>query len=164
MRAQLLRNPMTIKVEPIENYKGGLDCHNPEYTPFKESSYEATAHALWYTDAYTFIAISRDERRLVVPISFTSPWTVKEIGNNLEGGFIENCKEANRYGIKAFVEDCLMMRNSFDVEVLDTNERETGIDFHANFNWQLHGHVKWVKNINQYIAFTSDEERTIVLL
>lgn len=171
MRAKLLKTPIKATIRPIENYKYGYDipsCCYPEYSPFEEPEYEATVHAVWFTgkdNMNAFLAIERDGRRLVVPSSFASPWTVKEVFENLKTGFLQSVDDARQYGLKAFVEDALLMQSSFNVKIVSaiTKDRDA-IAVKADYNWELHGHVKPVRGIEQLVCFSIQDKTEILIL
>lgn len=172
MRAKLLKTPIKATIRPIENYKfygyGIPSCCYPEYTPFKETDYEATIHAVWFrgkNNERAFLAIERDGRRLIVPSSFVSAWTVKEVFENLKAEFLQSVDDARRYGLKAFAEDALLMQSKFNVKIdSDITEGRNAITFKADYNWELHGHVKPVKGIESFICFSIQDKTEILIL
>lgn len=172
MRAKLLKNPIVATIRPIQSadyYGYGIpDCCYPEYTPFEEPEYEATVHAVWFrgeNNETAFLAIERDDKRLVVPSSFVDAWTVKNILDNLEKNFIQSVDDARRYGLKAFAEDALLMHSNFDVKIVSAiaNDRD-GIAVKADYDWELHGHVKPVKGIEQLVCFSIQDKTEILIL
>lgn len=171
MRAKLLKTPIKATIRPIENYKYGYgipSCCYPEYSPFEEPEYDATVHAVWFTgedNMNAFLAIERDGRRLVVPSSFASPWTVKEVFENLKTGFLQSVDDARQYGLKAFAEDALLMHSNFNIKIVSAiaNDRD-GIAVKADYNWELHGHVKPVKGIEQLVCFSIQDRTEILIL
>ena len=170
MRAKLLKNPIKATIRPIENYKFheyGISCCYPEYTPFKEPEYEATIHAVWFrgeNNEAAFLAIERDGRRLIVPSSFVSAWTVKDLFNNLEEDFICSVEDARRYGLKAFTEDALLMKSNFNVKIVSAIEDRDAITVKADYDWELHGHVKPVRGIEQLVCFSIQDRTEILIL
>lgn len=172
MRAKLLKTPIKATIRPIENYNFyGYripSCCYPEYTPFEEPEYEAVIYAVWFRgddNTTAFLAVERDGKRLVVPSSFVSAWTVKDLFNNLEEDFIRSVDDASRYGLKAFVEDAQMMQSNFNVEVVSaTAKRNDSIDVKCNYNWELHGHVKPVRGIEQLVCFYVQDKTEILIL
>lgn len=171
MRAKLLKTPIKATIRPIENYKYGYgipSCCYPEYTPFEEPEYEAAIHAVWFRgddNMNTFLAIERDGKRLVVPSSFASAWTVKDLFNNLEEDFIRSVDDARRYGLKAFAEDALLMHSNFNVKIVSAIAKDRdAIAVKADYNWELHGHVKPVKGIEQLVCFSIQDKTEILIL
>lgn len=158
MKARLLKTPMTVTVRPIKNYNYTLDppCSKPEFTPFKEESYEAVAHAFWYRNDSAYVAISREGKRLLVTVGFLSPWDVKEMGENQEEGYVRSVSDINRYGREAFAEDALLMDNCINVEILSVDDRISGccLEVESNHSSILNGHVKPSRNIKQIICFS----------
>lgn len=172
MRAKLLKKPIVATIRPIQsaNYYGyGIpDCCYPEYTPFEELEYEATVHAVWFkgeNNETAFLAIERDDKRLVVPSSFVDAWTMKNLLDNLEEDFIRSVDNARWYGLKAFAEDALLMQSNFNVKIVSaiTNDRD-GIAVKADYNWELHGHVKPVRGIEQLVCFSILDRTKILIL
>lgn len=170
MRAKLLKNPIKATVRPIENYKfyqfSILSCCY-QYSPFKEPEYEATIHAVWFrgeNNEAAFLAIERDGRRLVVPSSFVSAWTVKDIFDNLEEDFIRSVEDAGRYGLKAFAEDALLMQSNFNVKIVSAIEYRDAIIVKADYNWELHGHIKPVRGIEHLVCFSIQDRTEILIL
>ena len=187
MRAKLLKTPIKATIRPIENYNfygyGIPSCCYPEYTPFKEQKYEATIHAVWFKalsrtlvedktvikwgedNTSTFLAIERDGKRLVVPSSFVSAWTVKDLFDNMEPEFIQSVDDAGRYGLKAFAEDALLMQSNFNVKIVSAIAKDRdAIAVKADYNWELHGHAKPVKGIEQYLCFSTQDKTEILIL
>lgn len=168
MKAQLLKTPMTVTVTPINDYDYTHcpDCCNPEYTPFKEQSYKAVAHAFWDRTFGHFVAISRNGERLVVPVGFLSPWDVKEMGENLEAKPIHSLTDIIRYGREAFAKDALLMHNNINIEILSVKDSQNGqgLEVGCNFAWTLHGHVKPVRDFKQLICFSIEDPEEIIML
>ena len=153
MRAKLLKNPIKATIRPIENYKFheyGISCCYPEYTPFKEPEYEATIHAVWFrgeNNEAAFLAIERDGKRLIVPSSFASAWTVKKVFENLETNFLQSVDDTRRYGLKAFAEDVLLMLSNFNVKIVSVIEDRDAITVKADYDLEFHGHIKPVRGV-----------------
>lgn len=168
MKAQLLKTPMTVTVRPIKNYKYNLEppCSKPEFTPFKEESYEAVAHAFWYRNDSAYVAISREGKRLLVTVGFFSPWAVKEMGENLEKNFLHNMEDVNRYGLEAFAEDALLMDDNINVEILSVTDRLSGccLEVESNHSSILNGHVKPMRDFKQIICFSIEDPEEIIML
>ena len=171
MRAKLLKNPIKATIRPIQSadyYKYGIpDCCYPEYSPFKESEYEATIHAVWFRgekNETAFLAIERDGKRLIVRSSFVSAWTVKEVFENLETEFLQSVDDARRYGLKAFAEDALLMQSNFNVKIVSAIEDRDAITVKADYDWELHGHVKPVRGIEQLVCFSIQDRTEILIL
>ena len=171
MRAKLLKTPIKATIRPIENYKYGYgipDCCYPEYSPFEEPEYEATIHAVWFkgeNNETAFLAIERDGKRLVVPLSFVDAWTVKDLFDKLEPEFIRSVDDARRYGLKAFAEDALLMQSNFNVKIVSAIAKDRdGIAVKADYNWELHGHVKPVRGIEQLVCFSIQDKTEILIL
>lgn len=172
MRAKQLKTPIKATIRPIQSadyYGYGIpSCCYPEYSPFEEPVYEATIHAVWLTgkdNMNAFLAIERDGRRLVVPSSFASAWTVKDLFDNLEKDFIRSVDDARRYGLKAFAEDALLMQSSFNVKIVSAIAKDRdAIAVKADYNWELHGHVKPVKGIEQLVCFSIQDRTEILIL
>ena len=171
MRAKLLKNPIKATIRPIQSadyYKYGIpDCCHPEYTPFKEPKYEANIHAVWFggeNNEAAFLAIECDGRRLIVPSSFASAWTVKEVFENLETNFLQSVDDARRYGLKAFAEDALLMQSNFNVKIVSAIEDRDAITVKADYDWELHGHVKPVRGIEQLVCFSIQDKTEILIL
>lgn len=168
MKARLLKTPMTVTVRPIKNYNYTLDppCSKPEFTPFKEESYEAVAHAFWYRNGSAYVAISREGKRLLVTVGFLSPWTVKEMGENLEERYIQNIKDIERYGLEAFVEDALLMDGNFHIEILSVEEKINGncLDVETQVDRNLNYSVKHIPNVKNIICFSVENEKEILVL
>lgn len=171
MRAKLLKTPIKATIRPIKNYNYGYgipSCCHPEYTPFKEPEYEATIHAVWFSgdnNTITFLAVERDGKRLVVPSSFVSAWTVKDFFDNLEEDFIQSVDDARRYGLNAFVEDAQLMHSNFNVTIIKTEPRgKNCIEIKSDYDWELHGHVKPVRGIEQLVCFYVQDKTEILIL
>ena len=171
MRAKLLKTPIKATIRPIENYNYGYgipSCCYPEYTPFKEPEYEATILAVWFRgdeNTITFLAVERDGKRLVVPSSFVSAWTVKDFFDNLEEDFIQSVDDARRYGLKAFVEDAQLMLSNFNVTIIKTQPRgKNCIEIKSDYDCELNGHVKHVRGIEQLICFSVQDRTEILVL
>lgn len=168
MKAQLLKTPMTVTVRPIKNYKYTLEppCSKPEFTPFKEESYEAVAHAFWYRNDSVYVAISREGKRLLVNVGFFSPWDVKEMGENQEEGYIRSVSDIDRYGREAFAEDALLMNGNINVEILSVTDLQSGnaLEVECSYEWILNGHVKPVQDFKQLICFSIEDPEEIILL
>lgn len=171
MRAKLLKTPINATIRPIVNYNYGYgipSCCNPEYTPFEEPEYEAAIHAVWFKgdDKTTaFLAIERDGKRLVVPSSFVSPWTVKDLFGNLEEDFIQSVDDARRYGLEAFAEDAQLMLSNFNVTIIKAKPRgKNCVDVKSSYSWEYHGHVEHVRVIEQLICFSVQDRTEIRIL
>lgn len=111
-----------------------------------------------------FLAIERDGRRLVVPSSFVSAWTVKDLFNNLEEDFICSVEDTWRYGLKAFAEDALLMQSNFNVKIVSAIEDRDTIIVKADYYWELHGHVKPVIGIERLVCFSIRDRTEILIL
>lgn len=172
MRAKLLKNPLKATIRPIQstdyNKYGMPNCCHPEYSPFDDPVYEATVYAVWFTgknNETAFLAIERDGRRLVVPSSFVSPWTVKEVFENLKTDFLQSVDDARRYGLKSFAEDALLMQSNFNVKIVSAIAKDRdAIAVKADYNWELHGHVKPVRGIEQLVCFSTQDRTEILIL
>lgn len=166
LQAKLLKNPIRVKVTPIKYWNSSFpDCINPNYIPIREPEFEATAHAIWEIAGEIYYAVENNGIRLVVPAGFiSSPYAVKEILENLEDEYISSVKDVERYGLKAFCEDALLMDNNHDVEILETKTYGRGVEVRANYKWTLHGHIKPVYNIKQIICFDIHNKTEILLL
>lgn len=171
MRAKLLKAPIKATIRSIENYNyryGIPSCCYPKYTPFKDPEYEATIHAVWFRGdekTITFLAVEHDGKRLVVPSSFVSAWTVKDFFNNLEEDFIQSVDDARRYGLKAFAEDVQLMLSSFNVTIIKIQPRgKNYIEIKSDYNWELNGHVKHVRGIKQLVCFSVQDKTEILIL
>ena len=95
-----------------------------------------------------------------------SPWDVKEMGENLEEGYIRSVKDINRYGREAFAKDALLMNGNINVEILSVTDLQSGnaLEVECSYEWILNGHVKPVPNIKQTIVFSVKDEQEIVIL
>lgn len=156
---------MRVKVTPIENWNSSFpDCINPNYIPIREPKFEATAHAIWEIAGKTYYAVENNGIRLVVSAGFLSPYAVKEILENLEDEYISSVKDVERYGLKAFCEDILLMSNNHGVEILETKTYEWGVEVRANYNWTFNEHIKPVYNIKHIICFDTDNKTEILVL
>lgn len=171
MRAKLLKTPIKATIRPIENYNYGYripSCCYPEYTPFEEPEYEAVIYAVWFRgddNTTAFLAVERDGKRLVVPSSFVSAWTVKDIFDNLEEDFIQSVDDARRYGLNAFVEDAQLILSNFNVTVIKTQPRgKNCIEIKSDYNRELNGHVKPVRGIEQLVCFSVQDRTEILVL
>lgn len=166
MKAKLLKQPMQVKVHSIENMLYPYpDCVNPDYCPIHDKEFEAITHATWYIDDRAFVAILKDEVRLVVPSSYLSPFAVKDVFNNVEDDYIRCVDDVERYGTNAFVEDLLLMNNQFEVSVNSVKKNSMRyMTINTDFKWQLHGHIKPVKGIQQYVCFSQDDSSDIMYL
>lgn len=172
MRAKLLKTPIKATIRPIQSadyYKYGIpDCCYPEYSPFKEPEYETIIHAVWFrgeNNEAAFLAIERDGKRLIVPSSFVSAWTVKEVFENLKTEFLQSVDDARRYGLKAFAEDALLMQSNFNVKIVSAIAGDCdAITVKADYNWELHGHVKPVRGIERLVCFSIQDRTEILIL
>lgn len=166
MKAKLLKHPMQVKVHLIENmYKPYPDCVYPSYCPIHDKEFEAIAHATWFLGDRAFVAILKDGVRLIVPSSYLSPFTVKDIFNNMEDDFIRCVDDVERYGTNAFVEDLLLVDNKFEVSVNSvTKNNKRYMTINTDFKWQLHGHIKPVKGIQNYVCFSQDDSSDIMCI
>lgn len=172
MRAKLLKTPIKAIIRPIQSanyYEYGIpSCCHPEYSPFEEPEYEATVHAVWFrgeNNETAFLAIERDEKRLVVPSSFMDARTVKDLFDNLEEDFIRSVDNARWYGLKAFAEDALLMQSNFNIKIVNAIAKDRdAIAVKADYNWELHGHVKPVRGIEQLVCFYIQDKTEILIL
>ncbi len=171
MRAKLLKTPIKATIRPIENYNYGYgipSCCYPEYTPFEEPEYEAAIRAVWFKgddNTTAFLAVERDGKRLVVPSSFVSAWTVKDLFENLEEDFIQNVDDARRYGLKAFAEDAQLMLSNFNVTIIKTQPKgKNCIEIKSDYDWELNGHVKYVRGIEELVCFSVQDKTEILVL
>lgn len=172
MRAKQLKTPIKATIRPIQSadyYEYDIPpCCYPEYSPFEEPEYEAIVHAVWFrgeNNETAFLAIERDGRRLVVPSSFVNAWTEKDLFDNLEEDFIRSVDNARWYGLKAFAEDALLMQSNFNVKIVSAIAKDRdAIDVKADYNWELHGHVKPVRGIEQLVCFSILDRTEILIL
>ena len=72
---------------------------------------------------------------------------------------------AGRYGLKAFAEDALLMQSNFNVKIVSAIAKDRdGIAVKADYNWELHGHVKPVRGIEQLVCFSIQDKTEILIL
>ena len=149
MIAKLLKSKITVAVKPIPYWNRFPDCVRPEYRPaeFKEKLFSAEAWAIWGFGEYDYVAIVKDGKRLIVPMSFIHPEEERVLFDNTEDNYISSPSDIERYGKKEFAEDVSMMSGEFDVKIRSVEITEYGADIVHDFKWSLNGHIKPVTNL-----------------
>lgn len=166
MKVRLLRQPLQVQVKFIKPYRNLYpDCTHQRYCPIKDDEFEATAHALWELGGRAFLAIVKEATRLVVPISFLSPYTVNDIYDKLESLYVSCLDDIKRYGIEAFIEDIFLIDGEFDITINSIKiNTQHFITTNLNYKWDLHGHTKPVKNIERIVCFDEEDRTNIMIL
>ena len=153
MIAKLLKSKITVAVKPVPYWNRFPACARPEHCPveFKEKLFSAEAWALWGFDDFDYVAIVKDGKRLIVPMSFIHPEEERVLFDNTEEDYVSSPSDIERYGKKEFAEDVSMMSGEFDVKIRSVKLTEYGADIVRDFKWSLNGHKKPVTNLNRHV-------------
>lgn len=151
-RLKILQEPVEVTVSLMP---GGYfpNCINPEYRPFKELIFKATAKAVWCNldGENEFVSIVVEGKTYMVRFNDLTTLSIMSLNRKAYALPHEKSLEdiRQRYTLEALATDLCLMRNQWDVTIVSVD----GVDVTADLKWQLNGHVKPVTGAKMMIVF-----------
>lgn len=153
LRLHLLKNPVQITINHEELFPRPPkpDCMNPEYRPFKENRFTATAVAVYSeADDVRYVSIRKDGRQYIVQAVYLTVKSIRDLLPEIDRLAIDSfAKVKEHYGLEELAVDLMLMRNHFDIHINKcevSRYNNEAVDVSADCKWQLNGHVKQIRD------------------
>lgn len=168
MKLKVLTTPIKITVSLMyPSY--GLACLNPEYRPFKDLKFEATAKAAWCNaeGEIKYISIRKDRRQYLVRVIDLTVLSIMAIQKDINPTpYLMSFEDAGqKYSIEELAVDLLLLKNYFEPNITWINydsSTPNRIEFIASYKGQFDWNVKPV-NDAKVIVVCENQDFTIML-